>query len=188
MPEPRVCLGVITAAHGIKGEVRIKSFTAEPAGVAAYGPLEDEPGTRRFSLELTGVVKGVLLARIAGIEDRDAAERLRGTRLYLPRAALPAPGEEEYYHADLLGLAVELADGSPLGRVRAVHDYGAGDSIEVAQADGKVVMVPFTRAAVPVVDIAGGRLVVAPPAGLLEPPPPEAAARSEEPEPSEDQE
>jgi 16S rRNA processing protein RimM len=169
LPERRVCLGVITAAHGVKGVVRIKSFTADPSAIAGYGPLEDEEGARRFMLEVKSATKGVLRATVAGIEDRDAAERLKGTRLYLPRDKLPPPGEDEYYHADLIGLAVALSDGSPLGRVKAVYDYGAGDSLEVETATGRVIVVPFTRAAVPVVDVAGGRIVVEPPAGLLEP-------------------
>ncbi len=164
----RVLVGVITGAHGVRGLVRVKSFTAEPESVAAYGPLWDEGGERAITLELAGAVKGVLLARIAGIGDRNAAERLKGTRLYARREALPEPGEEEYYHADLLGLAVMLRDGSLLGQVRAVHDYGAGDSIEVARPEGQVVLLPFTRAVFPVVDIAGGRLVADPPDGSLD--------------------
>ncbi len=172
--ERRVLMGVIAGAHGVRGEVRVKSFTAEPAAIAAYGPLEDERGARRLSLALTGTVRGMLIARIDGVGDRDAAQRLKGTRLYLPRAALPQPGAEEYYHADLIGLAVALRDGAALGRVRAVHDFGAGDSLEVEKPDGRVVLVPFTEAAVPVVDIAGGRLVVDPPDGLLDNRPVEA--------------
>jgi 16S rRNA processing protein RimM len=152
--------------------VRIKSFTAEPAAIAAYGPLEDEAGKRRFAIEIVGHGKSVLLARVEGIADRDAAERLKGIRLYVARAALPPPGEEEYYHADLLGLAVELDDGTPLGRVKAVHDFGAGDSLEVERPGKAPVMVPFTRAAVPVVDLAHGRLVVSPLPGLLAEAPP----------------
>jgi 16S rRNA processing protein RimM len=109
-----------------------------------------------------------VLARIAGVADRDAAERLKGVRLYVSRDVLPAPGEEEYYHADLLGLRVDLGDGSELGRIRAVHDFGAGDTLEVMRPEGGVVMVPFTRAVVPVVDLAAGRLVVDPPPGLLD--------------------
>lgn len=170
MPQPRVCLGVITAPHGVRGWVRLKSFTAVPEAVAAYGPLEDEAGARRFVLTLKGMGKGVLLAEIEGVADRTAAERLKGTRLYLPRAALPAPGAEEYYHADLIGLAAVLADGTPLGRVAAIHGYGAGDSLEIARPAGPPVIVPFTRAAVPDIDIAAGRLVIAPPAGLLDAP------------------
>jgi 16S rRNA processing protein RimM len=177
--EQRVLMGVIAGAHGVRGEVRVKSFTAEPAAIAAYGPLEDEGGARRLSLALAGTVRGMLIARIDGIADRNAAERLRGTRLYLPRAALPQPGAEEYYHADLIGLAVVLKDGTALGRVRAVHDFGAGDSLEVEKEGGGVVVVPFTDAVVPVVNIAGGRLVVDPPDGLLDTPAPrEASSRA----------
>ncbi|HZS84604.1 MAG TPA: ribosome maturation factor RimM [Stellaceae bacterium] len=167
-PQARICLGAITGAQGVRGAVRIKSFTARPEDVAAYGPVEDESGTRRFVLRLVGRAKGVVLAKIAGIEDRDAAEALKGIRLYVARSALPPAEEEEYYHADLLGLEAVLADGTVLGRVRAVHDFGAGDSLEVERRRGPAIMVPFTKAAVPVVDIAGGRLVVDPPDGLLD--------------------
>ena len=173
----RVCVGVVTGAHGVRGAVRLKSFTAEPGDVARYGPLEDENGERRFKLRLVGSAKGVLIARLAGVEDRDRAEALRGLRLYLPRDALPPPGEEEYYHADLIGLEAALIDGSPLGRVRAVHDFGAGDTLEIDRAAGPPVMVPFTRAIVPVVDVASGRLVIDPPPGLIDEP---ATARRRE--------
>jgi 16S rRNA processing protein RimM len=169
MPQSdRICLGIITAPHGVKGLVRVKSFTAEPDAIAAYGPLEDEAG-RRLALSFIGAAKGVQLARIAGVEDRDAAERLKGVRLYLPRAALPATEDEEYYHADLLGLAAELPDGTRLGEVRAIYGFGAGDSIEIARPGAAPLLVPFTRAAVPVVDLAHGRIVVDPPEGLLQP-------------------
>jgi 16S rRNA processing protein RimM len=164
----RVLLGVIGAPHGVRGLVRVKSFTAEPEAIAAYGPLEDERGERRFALEPVGAAKGVVIARLPGIVDRDAAERLKGVRLYVRREALPEPGEEEYYHADLLGLAAVLRDGTPLGRVKAVNDFGAGDHLEIESEDGASVMVPFTRAAVPVVDLAAGRVVIDPPAGLFD--------------------
>jgi 16S rRNA processing protein RimM len=168
--ENRVCVGVITGAHGVRGAVRVKSFTADPADVAHYGPLEDEAGERQIRLHLVGNAKGVLIATIAGVTDRDDTEALRGLRLYLPRAALPPPGEDEYYHADLIGLAVEMADGTPVGHVRAVYDFGAGaDTLDIARPEGQPVMVPFTRAVVPVVDVAGRRLVIDPPPGLLEP-------------------
>lgn len=163
-------MGVITGAHGIKGEVRVKSFAAAPESVAAYGPLEDERGGRRLALTLTATVRGVLIARVEGVSDRNAAERLKGTRLYLSRAALPEPKEDEYYHADLVGLTAVLRDGSAFGRVRAVHEYGAGDSLEIERADGRLVLVPFTEAAVPEVDIAAGRVVIDPPEGLFENP------------------
>ncbi len=168
-PSRRICVGVITGAHGVRGAVRIKSFTAEPGDVARYGALDDESGERRFKLRLIGSAKGVVIAKLAGIEDRDRAEALRGLRLYLSRDALPPPGEEEYYHADLIGLEAALTDGSLLGRVCAVHDFGAGDTLEIERAKGPPVMVPFTRAVVPTVDLAGGRLVVDPPPGLLGP-------------------
>jgi 16S rRNA processing protein RimM len=165
---PRICLGAITGAQGVRGAVRIKPFTARPEDVASYGAVEDEAGYRSWTIRLVGKAKGVVIGKIAGIDDRDAAEALKGLRLYVARSALPPPQEEEYYHADLLGLAVELSDGTMLGRVRAVHDFGAGDSIEVERAAGGTVLVPFSKAAVPVVDLAGGRLVVDPPEGLLD--------------------
>ncbi|HEX5452216.1 MAG TPA: ribosome maturation factor RimM [Stellaceae bacterium] len=168
--DKRVCVGVITGAQGVRGAVRVKSFTADPADVARYGPLADEPGEREFHLSFIGNAKGVIIAKIAGIDDRDRAETLRGLRLYVPRTALPPTQEDEYYHADLIGLNAVLADGAPLGRVRAVHDFGAGDTLEIARAAGQPVMVPFTRAIVPVVDMKAGRLVIDPPPGLLDDP------------------
>ncbi len=176
----RVCVGVVTGAHGVRGAVRLKSFTAEPEDVAGYGPLEDERGERRFALRIVGSAKGVLIAAISGIDDRDRAEALRGLRLYLPRSALPPTEEEEYYHADLIGLDAALADGTPIGTVRAVHDFGAGDTLEIERASGPPVMVPFTRAVVPVVDLDAGRLVIDPPPGLLD----EAAPQRRGPHPN----
>jgi 16S rRNA processing protein RimM len=168
--DKRVCVGVVTAAHGVRGAVRLKSFTAEPGDVARYGPLQDETGERQFSLRILGSAKGVLIAAISGIEDRDRAETLRGVRLYLPRSALPPTDEEEYYHADLIGLEAALNNGTPIGTVRAVHDFGAGDTLEIERASGPPLMVPFTRAVVPLVDLDAGRLVLDPPPGLLDPP------------------
>jgi 16S rRNA processing protein RimM len=168
MPRDRVCVGIIVGAHGVKGAVRVKSFTEEPGDVAAYGPLSDEAGRRSLRLEVIGGTKGAVIARIEGVSDRKGAEALAGTRLYLPRAALPEPEADEYYHADLLGLAAELADGTPLGKVCAVHDFGAGDVIEVERDGGASLLVPFTRQIVPVVDLKGGRLVINPPEGLIE--------------------
>jgi 16S rRNA processing protein RimM len=178
--EKRVLLGVITGAHGVRGLVRVKSFTGEPDAIAAYGPLEDERGERRFALEPVGAAKGVLIARLDGVRDRNAAEKLKGVRLYLPRAALPEPGEEEYYHADLVGLEAALRSGELFGRVRAVHAYGAGDSLEIERPDGRTVLLPFTSAAVPVVDVKRGRLVIDPPEGSLDGRPIEADLGDEE--------
>jgi len=170
-----ICLGVIVGAQGLRGQVRIKSFTERPADVAAYGPLRDESGQRRFHLTVTGRAKGVVLASVEGIGDRDQAEALRGVRLYVERSALPeVETPEEFYHADLIGLGVENLEGYPLGRVRAVHNFGAGDVIEIEAADGVLLAVPFTKAAVPVVDLEAGRLVVDPPAEVADPVEPEA--------------
>ncbi|HTW50879.1 MAG TPA: ribosome maturation factor RimM [Stellaceae bacterium] len=165
-------MGVIGAPHGVHGAVRIKSFTDDPQAIAHYGALEDESGTRHLALRVVGGAKGegMVIAMLSGITDRDRAEALRGMRLYAPRAALPATAEDEFYHADLVGLAAQLQDGSTLGAVIAVHDFGAGDVIEIAPVHGQPVLVPFTRAAVPVVDVAGGRVVIDPPAGLFDVP------------------
>ena len=165
-----ICLGVVTGPHGVQGAVRIKSFTEIPEDVAGYGPLEDETGRRQFDLHLCGVAKGVLIARLPGIEDRDQAEALRGLRLYLPRSALPQPEAEEYYHADLIGLDAVLEDGTRVGRVRAIYDFGAGDTLELVRDGAPPVLVPFTRAVVPIVAPAEGRLVLDPPPGLLDDP------------------
>jgi 16S rRNA processing protein RimM len=178
--EARLCVGVITGPQGVRGAVRVKSFTEQPADVASYGAVEDEAGQRRFELRVVGNAKGVVVAKIAGLDDRAAAERLKGTRLYVKRSALPPPDEDEYYHSDLVGLPMVLPDGTDFGTVRAVHDYGAGTSLEVAHRNGQLVMVPFTRAIVPVVDVAGGRLVIDPPEGLLDNRPIEADMEKEE--------
>lgn len=151
----------------MRGLVRVKPFTEDPEAVTAYGPVEDEAGARRFELTITGQIKGMVLARIDGIADRDAAESLKGVRLYVARAMLPAPDAESFYQTDLIGLRAETADGAPVGRVKAVQNYGAGDLLEIAPDRGASFFLPFTGAAVPVVDLEGGRVVVAPAPGLL---------------------
>ena len=163
-----VCIGAVAGAHGVRGGVRIKPFTDDPQAVAAYGQVTDETGERRFDLQLTGTAKGVVLAKLSGVATRDAAEALKGLRLYVPRTALPPAEADEFYHADLIGLRVDLADGSLLGTVHALHDFGAGDLLEVKTVDGKLVLLPFTHAAVPVVDVAAGRLEVLPPPGTFD--------------------
>jgi 16S rRNA processing protein RimM len=165
-----VCVGQFAGAHGVRGHVRLKPFTAVPEDATRYGAVATEDGTRTFTLELVGQAKGVLIVRIAGVADRDAAQALSGTRLYVDRACLPAADDEEFYHADLIGLAVETPDGAPLGTIRAVDDYGAGDVLELELRDGRAVMVPFTRAVVPTIDLAARRAVVALPEGALETP------------------
>jgi len=142
--------------------VRIKSFTERPEDVASYGPVSDETG-RSFALGVVGLARGAVLASIDGIADRDAAEALKGVRLYVARVRLPEPEEDEFYREDLVGLRAELADGTELGTVASVEDYGAGDVIEIARAGARPILLPFTDAAVPEVDIEGGRIVVAPP-------------------------
>lgn len=160
LPDPDlVCVGAIAGAFGVRGEARIKSFCADPAAIADYSPLTTEDG-RSFTLRITRDIKEAFAGRLSGIETREQAEALRGTRLYAPRDRLPPLEDEEFYHADLIGLEVVDTGGAVLGRVRAVHDFGAGDVIEVAGP--KELMLPFTRAAVPTVDIAAGRLVADP--------------------------
>ncbi len=163
----RVCVGMIVGAHGVRGAVRVKSFTQEPGDVAAYGALTDESGAKRYALKPVGAVRGVILAEVEGVADRNAAEALRGVRLYVERGRFPRLGANQFYHTDLIGLAAESADGAALGRVRAVDNYGAGDVIEIALAGGGSAVLPFNRRTVPVVDLAAGRIVVDPPEGLM---------------------
>ena len=163
--EPKICVGVVVGAQGIKGAVRIKPFTETPEAIAAYGPVTDEQGARRFEVRIVGQARGVVTAELSGVKDRNAAEALKGLRLYVARAALPEPEAEEFYHSDLIGLAAWRADGTSIGRVAAVLDHGAGTYLEIAPEDGgRPLIVPFTRAAVPVVDLGAGRLVIEPPA------------------------
>ncbi len=165
----RVCVGAIAGAFGVAGEVRLKSFCAEPAALAGYGPLWTEDGARSFTVRITRPVAGGLAARLSGVDSREAAQALRGVRLYADRAALPALPEDEFYHADLIGLTVQDPGGAVLGRVAAVLNHGAGDLLEVAPAPGlPTVLVPFSRAVVPTVDLAAGRIVADPPEGLFE--------------------
>jgi 16S rRNA processing protein RimM len=168
-----VCVGVVTGAHGIKGHVRIKSFTAEAGDVARYGLVYDAGGEAPLRLTVTGRSRDLIIARIAGIEDRTAAEALQGHKLFVPRGTFPPLDAEEFYYADLVGLRADLL-GEPehprqtIGAVAAVHDFGGGDVIEVETARGVTIMVPFTRDAVPEVNIAEGWLLIACLPGLLE--------------------
>lgn len=159
MQPSRILMGVIGRPHGVKGLVRVTSYAADPGDLTAYGLLVAGEGDARLSLRW--VMPGI--AAVEGVHDRTAAEKLTNLRLYLDRAALPAPEEQEYYHADLIGLAAEDLRGAALGRVAAVHDYGGGASLEIAREGAPPLLVPFTQACVPVVDVPGGRVVVAPP-------------------------
>jgi 16S rRNA processing protein RimM len=163
----KVCIAVITGPHGVRGQVRVKSYTEEPDGVMAYGPVTDGTGTRQFRLQPTGVARGQMLARIDGVTDRNAAEALRGVELYVDRDRLPPPDEEEFYHADLIGLMAVDESGNEIGSVRAMQNFGAGDLIEIAITGGRVEVYPFTREVVPVIDLEAGRVVVVPPPEIL---------------------
>ena len=160
----RVCVAQIGGAHGLRGEVKLKSFTGDPMAVSEYGTLTSEDGAKSFEIEALRPAKGHLVARFRGIEDRGAAERLANVRLFVPRERLPPLEPDEFYHADLIGLCAVKADGTEIGTVVAVHDFGAGDILELApRGAATTIMVPFTAAFVPSVDIARGRIVVAPP-------------------------
>jgi 16S rRNA processing protein RimM len=156
-------LGVVAAPHGVRGLVRIRSYTEDPMAVAAYGPLSDETGKKAYRVEALSAARGAVLARIEGVADRTAAEALRGLRLYVERERLPGTGEREWYEADLIGLSAVGRDGRDWGKVIAFHDFGAGSVMELSGG----VMLPFTDEAVPEIDIEGGKVLVEPPAGLL---------------------
>jgi 16S rRNA processing protein RimM len=161
---PRVCVAEIGAAHGILGEVRLRTFTTDPLTIAQFGPLQGEDGSG-VTIAAVRPGKDCLIARLAGVSDRTAAERLRNLKLYLPREKLPAIEEPEtWYHADLIGLTAVGPDGVAFGRVTAVPNFGAGDLLEVQPAaGGPTVLLPFTDAVVPVVDVPNRRVVVNPP-------------------------
>jgi 16S rRNA processing protein RimM len=160
----RICLGQIGAAHGLRGEVRLRSFTADPQAIGRYGPLETEDG-RVVQIKSLRAAKDHLVASLKGVSDRDAAEQLTNVKLYVPRERLPEPNApDEFYHADLIGLAVVDGAGASRGTVVAIHNFGAGDLIEVKPVDGNTTqLLPFDEATVPVVDLAAGRLVVVEP-------------------------
>lgn len=162
----RICVARIGAAHGVRGEVKLWSFTEDPAAVAHYGPLETQDGTRCFEIEALRAAKDHFVARIAGVNDRDAAEKLRNIELYIPRARLPKIEEADtFYHADLVGLDAVAPDGTRVGTVHALHNFGAGDIIEIAPAGGgDPLMLPFNETTVPKIDVAARQIVVVPPA------------------------
>ena len=161
----RILLGRVAGAHGIRGDVLIKTFTEAPENIGAYGPLSDAEGVRSFTISHTRATQKGVVARLKGISDRTAAEALKGVELYVAREQLPATDESEFYHADLIGLsAVDPAD-QPLGTIIAVHNFGAGDLLEIRMlVSGKTEFVPFTDAVVPDVDIRAGKVVVVVPA------------------------
>ena len=155
-----ICIARIGAAHGVRGAVKLWTFTEDPLAVKAYGPLLTKDGARSFEVATAREAKGHLVATLKGIATREDAERLNGLELYVAREKLPATEEDEYYHADLIGLAAVNAASEPIGRVTAIHNFGAGDIIEIAPAHGATMLLPFTNAVVPSVDLAAGRVVI----------------------------
>tara|TARA_B100001123_G_C15105673_1_gene945369 strand:+ start:140 stop:679 length:540 start_codon:yes stop_codon:yes gene_type:complete len=163
-----VCLGAVVGAHGLSGEVRIKSFTQHPENIAAYGPLFDEDTERSFELVNVRQRGNIVIARVAGINDRNSAQNIVGARLFVKRNALETLPNNEFYHIDLVGLRAERECGRPFGRVNAVRNFGTGDILEITRESNETVMVPFTSDIVPKVDIQGGCLVVALPFDAIE--------------------
>jgi 16S rRNA processing protein RimM len=155
-----ICVARIGAAHGVRGEVKLWTFTQDPLAVKAYGPLRTKDGARRFEVTYARQAKDHLVATLKGVTSRDEAERLNGLELYVAREKLPDTDKGEYYHADLIGLTAVTAAGAPLGRVVAIHNFGAGDIIEIAPPHGATMLLPFTNAVVPTVDLSGGRVVI----------------------------
>ena len=160
----RICVAQIGAAHGIRGEVRLRSFTEDPAAITAYGPLESEDGTRRFTIEALRLAKDHFVARLAGVADRDAAEKLTNLKLYIARDKLPPIDEDDtFYHADLVGLVAVTPSGAAFGTVTAVLNFGAGDILEIKPVSGEHLLLPFTDTTVPKIDMQARVLVVVPP-------------------------
>src|SRR5215469_12353307 len=159
MPD-KVCVAKIGAAHGVRGAVKLWTFTEDPFAVTRYGPLSTKDGARRFEVAHAREAKGFLVATLKGVTTRNEAERLNGLELYVARENLPATGDDEYYHADLIGLAAETTAGEPLGKVIAIHNFGAGDIIEIAPPAGSTMLLPFSNAVVPTVDLKAGRVLI----------------------------
>ena len=168
MKDDLICVGVISGAFGVRGEVRIKSFCAVPEDIATYSPLLSQDGRQTYSIALTGAIKHGFSARVSGVTSKERADALRGTSLFTERPRLPSLPDDEYYHADLIGLAVIDTGGAPIGQVKAVQNHGAGDLLEVQTVNSSdTVLIPFTQIVVPTVDLAARRIVIDPPDGLL---------------------
>jgi 16S rRNA processing protein RimM len=169
----RVCVAQFIGSHGVHGRLRVKSFTADPEALFDYNPLTDETGTRQFTLRMTGMGKDHILVEASGVKGRDAADALKGVRLFVDRDRLPAIEDEgEFYHTDLIGLVTvtESPEGDvAFGAIKAIHDFGAGDMLEINHVSGKTVFIPFSRACVPLIDVKASRVVVDPPVNLFTP-------------------
>jgi 16S rRNA processing protein RimM len=160
MSPAQICVARIGAAHGVRGAVKLWTFTEDPLAVKHYGPLTTKDGTRQFEVATAREANGYLVATLKGIATREEAERLNGVDLYIAREKLPDTDEDEYYHADLIGLDAVSAADEPIGRVIAIHNFGAGDIIEIAPPHGTTMLLPFTNAVVPTVDLGSGRVVI----------------------------
>jgi 16S rRNA processing protein RimM len=166
MTSAQICVARIGAPHGVRGAVKLWTFTEDPFAVLDYGPLVTKDGARTFEVADAREAKGHLVATLKGVASREDAERLTGVELYVSRDKLPETDDDEYYHADLIGLAAVDAAGAPIGRVIAIHNFGAGDIIEIAPPDGPTLLLPFTNAVVPTVDLKAGRVVIEMPAEI----------------------
>jgi 16S rRNA processing protein RimM len=155
-----ICVARIGAAHGVRGAVKLWTFTEDPLAVQRYGPLSTKDGARQFEVTHAREARDHLVATLKGVTTREDAERLNGLELYVAREKLPATDNDEYYHADLIGLAAVTTADAPLGRVIAIHNFGAGNIIEIAPLQGSTLLLPFTNAVVPSVDLAAGRVVI----------------------------
>jgi 16S rRNA processing protein RimM len=168
MTDNRIVVGTFAGAFGVRGDVRIKSYCADPADIALYAPLTTDRGHVFRVVVIKGDAPGALVARIEGIDSKEAADALRGLSLYADKSRLPRLPDDEFYHNDLIGLSVVDTGGKPLGIVRAVLNHGAGDLLEIqARGAPETILLPFTLAAVPTVDLAAGRIVADPPEGLF---------------------
>ena len=163
----RICVGAIAGSFGVQGEVRLKSFCADPEAIATYGTLWTEDGARSFTVKLTRPVSGGLGARLSGVATKEQADALKGVSLYADRDRLPSLPDDEFYHADLIGLTVQDTGGVAVGTIRAIHNHGAGDILEIYAPGRKTaLLLPFTLANVPTVDLAAGKVVADIPEGL----------------------
>ncbi len=163
----RVCVGVVTGAHGLHGLLKVRSFTENPGDIGIYGPLSNAEGDHHWTVTVKKQDKNTVLARFDGIGKREDAAALAGTRLFIDRSALPAPNDpESYYHADLIGLQAKQQDGQIIGVIQAIHNFGAGDILNIVSGDGHSFDLPFTRQWVPEIDLSGGFILVSPPSGL----------------------
>ncbi len=168
MATDHICVGAFSGSYGVKGEVRLKSFCADPEAIADYSPLTTKDGKHSYAITITRSIKGALVAKVEGITSKEQADDLKGIRLFASRDQLPALPDDEYYYADLIGLTVLDTGGTVLGKVHAVQNHGASDLLEIMpSAGGNTILLPFTREVVPTVDLNAGRIIVDPPEGAL---------------------